>query len=263
MYPNPEIFGLSLSWYNLFHWLGVLAATIFIVIYYRKQKTMNLQIVQWLGLIVTLYVCLMFGGRLVGVIETYLRTNTFPDLKIFLEDPSAGHFRWCGSLLFTILLLPKISSSILKTKTPFALLDILALAFCLLTIFTKQGCQFSGDGCYGIVTDSIFGMYYPYGIAPNILPVHPTPIYDSLFHVVFFITLLWWNNTRKKYNGQIALLYFMGASIFYIVLEIIRTNPVVFWQITLPQLVYVLVLIGSSAYYRQLNFTTFKHHQSQ
>jgi len=249
MYPNPEIFGTSLSWYNLFHGLGVLAAILFIIISYRKQKTIQLQITQWMGLVLALYVCMMFGGRLVGVIETYLRINTFPDLNIFWQGPAAGHFRWCGSLLLTILLLPKILTSILKIKTPFALLDILALAFCLLTIFTKQGCQFSGDGCYGIVTDSIFGMYYPYGIAPNILPVHPTPIYDSLFHLVFFVILLWWNKTQQKFNGQTALFYFAGVSLFYIALEILRTNPVVFWQITLPQLVYGLVLLVSGSYY--------------
>ncbi len=251
MYPNPEIFGYTISWYSSFHWLGVLVAFVFSIWYYKKHQQLNINIAQFVGLVGVLYIILMIGGRLAGLAEAWLKTGTLPALSILFEGPWAGKFRWCGSLLFTIILLPVLSQKVLRIKQSNYLLDLLALAFCALTIFTKQGCQFSGDGCYGIVTDLPWGMFYPYGAAPNLLPVHPTPIYDSLFHVGFFIFLCCYDGRRKKQAGETAFIYFVGVSIFYILLECIRLNPEVAFGITLPQLVYALIILSSVQYFLQ------------
>jgi len=251
MYPNPEIFGITIGWYSTFHWLGVLAAVLFSVWYYNKHKPFNISATQFVGLIAVLYITLMFGGRLAGFDEAFLKNGTFPNWSLLFEGPAAGQFRWCGSLLLTVLLLPILSKKILRIKQSNQLLDLLAMAFCMLTIFTKQGCQFSGDGCYGTVTNLPWGMHYPYGAAPNIFPVHPTPIYDSLFHAILFVLLLWYNAKRKHKAGQTALIYFVGVSVFYILLEFIRLNPEVALGITLPQLVYFLIIISSVQYFLQ------------
>jgi len=251
MYPNPEIFGITIGWYSTFHWLGVLVAFAFSIWYYSKYKPFNINVAQFAGLMVVLYITLMFGGRLAGFGEAFLKNGTIPNWSLLFAGPAAGQFRWCGSLLLTILLLPVFSKKILRIKQSNNLLDLLAMAFCALTIFTKQGCQFSGDGCYGVVTSLPWGMFYPYGASPNIFPVHPTPIYDSLFHLVFFVFLLWYDGKRKKQSGQTAFIYFVGASIFYILLELIRLNPEVAFGITLPQLVYALIIISSAQYFLQ------------
>lgn len=248
MYPNPEIFGFTLSWYSLFHWLGVAAAVLFILWYYIKSKTLKINIWQAAGVVIVLYATLMFGGRLVGLAEAWLKTGSLPHWTVFLQGPSAGQFRWCGSLLLTLLLFPVAAKKLLKIKPTWQLFDMLAMSFCAMTIFTKQGCQFSGDGCYGIVTNLPWGMYYPYGAAPNIFPVHPTPIYDSVFHILFFVALLWWDIKRKQHKGETTIIYFVGAAVFYILLELVRINPVVAYSITLPQLVYFLILLACCWY---------------
>jgi len=249
MYPNPEIFGYTISWYSSFHWLGVAVAFIFAIWYYQKNTTLRLNWKQFVGLLATLYVTIILGGRLVGLAEAWLKTGMLPHWSILYQAPSAGQLRWGGSMLLTLILLPIISKKILNIKLTNKLLDLVAMAFCVLTIFTKQGCQFSGDGCYGIVTNLLWGMHYPYGAAPNIFPVHPTPIYDSLFHAAFFGFLLWYDGRRKQQNIQTAFIYFVGASAFYILLECIRLNPEVGFGIKLPQLVYFLIIICSFQYF--------------
>lgn len=243
MLPNPEIYGFTLKWYYFFHWLGVTIATFFGIWYYRNKSNFKLSIWQICGFFLILYVLLMFGGRLVGMMEVYLRENRLVGLDFFLKGPSFGMFRWCGSLLLVLIALPFFAKKILRIITFNAFFDMLALSFCVLTVFTKQGCQFSGDGCYGIPTTLPWGMHYIYGDVPSILPVHPTPIYDTLFHCVLFILLLRWDIKYKQYAGQTAFIYFIGASVFYILLEMLRLNPVIAFGITLPQLIYSLIIM--------------------
>jgi len=248
MLPNIEFLDITVQWYSFFHWLGVVTASIFGLWYYRKAK-FNLSIIQIVGFLFLLYL-MMIGGRTIGFIETYMKQGHFPNISVFFAGTAIGNFRWCGSMLAILLFMPVLSRKVLKIKEFNVLFDMLVLCFCILTIFTKQGCQFSGDGCYGVATTLSWGMYYPYGSAPNILPVHPTPIYDSLFHLIFFVLLFRWDKTQKKVAGQTSRIYFITVPIFYILLELIRLNPVLMYGITLPQMIYVLILFSSMLIFR-------------
>ena len=44
----------------------------------------------------------------------------------------------------------------------------------------RIGCQLSGDGDYGKPWDVPWAMAYPDGVVPTDVPVHPTPIYETL-----------------------------------------------------------------------------------
>ncbi|MCS6894425.1 MAG: prolipoprotein diacylglyceryl transferase, partial [Deltaproteobacteria bacterium] len=44
----------------------------------------------------------------------------------------------------------------------------------------RLACQISGDGDYGLPTDSFIGMAYKSGVIPIWEPVYPTPIFESL-----------------------------------------------------------------------------------
>lgn len=252
MLPNLHFLGFELNWYYFFPCLGLFTTILFGLWYIHKNINIRLSVIQTLLFFFVLYILLMTGGRIVGAIENYLKIGSFPDISVFFAAPSAGRFRWCGSLLMVLLFLPVISKKLLRIQNFNTFFDMLVLSFCVLTVFTKQACQFSGDGCYGIATTLPWGMYYPYGVAPNILPVHPTPIYDSLFHLIFFIVLLYWDTNRKKIAGQTSKIYFIFVPIFYILLEVIRLNPVVAYGITLPQVVYTLILLSVIPIFKML-----------
>lgn len=243
MLPNTELFGIPINWYTFFPRLGFVVALIFAIWYYFKKATFRLSLLQLVGMIALLYFLMLGGGRIVSMFEYYLNNGVFPDINFLFKSPNEGGFRWSGSLMALLLFLPFLSKKILRIRNLNAFFDLMVLFFCLFTAILKQACQFSGDGCYGIPTTLPWGMYYPYGNAPNFLPVHPTPIYDSLFHLVLFIGLLNWDLKHKKMAGQTAKIYFIVVPLFYILLELIRINPVVAHGITLPQLVYALILL--------------------
>ena len=187
-----------------------------------------------------------------GMVEFYVATNLWPDPSVILQSPSKGQFRWCGSVAAIFLFVPLVNK-ILGIKHQ-NYLDVLAVALCILTAVTKQGCLFSGDGCYGIPTTLPWGMYFPYGPAPNLLPVHPTPLYDGIFHLLLFALLIVWDSKYKRFSGQTALFYFIAASSFFILIEIIRLNPRMSIGITVPQLTYGLILLIALWSYKVYKF---------
>ncbi len=243
MLPNPEFFGITTNWFTFFNSLALVASFLFACWYYFRKSSIQVSWLQFFGMICLLYFTMMAGGRLIGFLEFYFQNGTFPQFSFFFKEPEAGGFRWGGSLLFALLIFPFLAQHMLKLKSFPALFDMLALCFCLFTVFIKQGCQFAGDGCYGIATTLPWGMHYPYGLAPNILPVHPTPVYDSLFHLLLFVGLLFWDAKKKKQPGQTAKWYFILVAAFYILLDFIKVNTEVIWGVSLNQIVYALILL--------------------
>jgi len=247
MFPNPEVFGLLLDWYSLWQWLAIIITLSFGLWYYKYKITEKITLPKLALLVISFLFVGYLGARVFSVLFQFTETGTWLNISVLWQNIGAGRLRWYGVLLFMILLMPYIAK-VFKIREFRTYLDAMALNLCLFCSIVKQACLFSGDGCYGVYTNSVFGMYFPYGYVPNILPVHPTPLYDSLFHLTFFIFLLWWNG-RKKFNGQTAIIFFAGTSIFNIALEFIRINPKIMLGLTFAQLTYFLIIIITLIYY--------------
>lgn len=214
-------------------------ASLFLFLYCRKEQ-LPLNLKKGLFMFVFFYFLAFVGGRIFSFWETALAKNTAMYWGIFELRPAAGKLRWYGSMLFFIISLP-VFLSFFKPQLRWKYFDAFALAVCLFIVFIKQGCQLAGDGCYGIPTTLPWGMYYADGIKPSLIPVHPTPIYDSLFHVFLLIFLLKIRN-KLSYAGQLGFLFFSLSSIFCFFLEFIRRNPDAAWGLTLAQWTYMAVL---------------------
>jgi len=242
MLPNPHIFGILIEWYALWQYIAIVVSSIFAFVYFKYKKAIQIPFWSLLACIVTLIVLGYASGRIMGFMDYLHETDTYADWNILLQNPALGTLRWYGALLFFLIGLPTISK-LLKIKVFPQFLDFLSLILCLFTAIVKQACFFSGDGCYGTYTNLPWGMYFPYGNEPNILPVHPTPLYDSLFHLSLFAFLYYWNHSKhKKYAGQTSIFFFAGTAIFNIGLECIRLNSVFAFGLTLSQLTYVAIL---------------------
>ena len=242
MYPNPEIFGIYFQWYSFWQSAAIIATILFGIYYLYFKK--NVQI-KWSSFVV-LFVISVFFGYFGAKSLSFLDYITQSNEAFTLKNLYQGNLRWYGALLMILLFVP-IFGKILKLNVH-NYLDFLVLKLCLFTAIVKQACFFSGDGCYGIYTNSVFGMYFHYGAAPSIFPVHPTPLYDSVFHLLFFVFLYKWNDI-KKYDGQTAIFFFVGTSLFNIALECIRRNPSITFGLTLSQLTYILILMITVVYY--------------
>lgn len=246
MFPNPEIFGIYFQWYSFWQSAAIIATILFGIFYLCFKKNVQIKWSSFAMLFVVAIFFGYFGAKTLSFID-YTTQSINEDFSF--NNLYQGNLRWYGALLMIVLFVP-IFGKIIKVNVH-NYLDFLVLKLCLFTAIVKQACFFSGDGCYGIFTNSVFGMYFHYGAAPSILPVHPTPLYDSVFHLLFFVFLYRWNDI-KKYDGQTAIFFFVGTSLFNIALECIRRNTDIVFGLTLSQLTYILILIITTVYYLRI-----------
>lgn len=247
MFPNPEFLGVSIEWYSLWQWTAILTTIFFGLWYYKYHFKEKMTLPQISLLVVSFLLIGYLGARVFSILFEFTQTGNWLDYSVIWKDIGDGRLRWYGALLFLLLFLP-LTAKLFKIKKLMPFFDAMALNLCLFNAIVKQACFFSGDGCYGIYTSSILGMYFPYGYVPNILPVHPTPLYDSIFHLLFFAVLFWWNK-RKTFNGQTAITFFSGTAIFNIMLEFIRSNPELAAGLNLSQFTYIAILLVTICYY--------------
>jgi len=104
----------------------------------------------------------------------------------------------------------------------------------------RLGCFFVGDD-YGRPTDGPFGVAFPEGAPPTLVPVHPTQLYEAVW-LVAVAAWLWSRRTRSPFLfGEYLALNGLGR----FAIEILRVNPRVALGLTEPQWIAIgLVALG-------------------
>jgi phosphatidylglycerol---prolipoprotein diacylglyceryl transferase len=113
----------------------------------------------------------------------------------------------------------------------------------------RIGCQVSGDGDYGRPWGGPWAMPYPKGTLPTDVPVHPTPIYETV--AVGLLAYALWVNRHRFAPGVLLGLYLVGTGVERFLVEFLRRNADdVGGAITEAQLIaLVLVLLGAAIAY--------------
>jgi len=106
----------------------------------------------------------------------------------------------------------------------------------------RIGCQLAGDGDYGVPTDLPWGMAYPDGVVPTSEKVHPAPVYETLSHLIIFVTLKILRRSTWV-PGQLVAGYFVLAGIARFGVESIRLNPRIAFGLSEAQIISVLLII--------------------
>lgn len=249
MFPSPVIFGHQVDWFQDLQYIGI-GFSIFIFILRRKywKAYKPIYVLAFVSLIIFLgYV----GSRFIEVIEAIIINNAAAQKYSFIELlTKQGGMRWYGALLFNFMAFYFIIK-IFNKKQLLGLIDEIVLAAAGGLIIGKVGCAISGHGCYGIPTNLPWGMRFPYGTMPSYLPVHPTPLYDAIVYTLLFVFLIWIGRS-KKYNGQLIVYFLMISCITSILIEIIRTNEPVLFNMSLAQVVYLVLLVSTLIFYKSI-----------
>ncbi len=88
--------------------------------------------------------------------------------------------------------------------------------------FGRIGCFFAGC-CYGAETHSGFGITFHHSAyAPNGVPLIPTQLLSSAFDFCLFFFLVWYDNRRKKNDGEPTGLYLILYSLGRFIVEFWR-----------------------------------------
>jgi len=123
------------------------------------------------------------------------------------------------------------------------LADVAAVPLMIGYAIGRVGCQLSGDGDYGRAWDGPWAMAYPDGTVPTDTPVHPTPVYETLF--MGLAALVLWRLRDRFRPGVLFAMYLMVAGFERFMVEFVRRNEDVAIGLTQAQLLSVgMVLLG-------------------
>lgn len=229
-----EIGPIKIGSYGLMLVLAFLSCLFFMVREFKRnnyEPDWGFSIVTWaaIGGIV--------GSRLYFIIEHLGDFFRDPISMIFTGSGLTFYGGLIGGLLTVVWRIHRLPAPTLK------LADIVAPLVLLGYGIGRIGCFLSGDGDYGPPSDLPWAMAFPNGIVPTHVPVHPTPVYETLMALMLF-AILW--NLRKK-NTTPGLMV-SGMAIFYgierFIAEFFRTTPKVLWGwVSVAQIISVLLLI--------------------
>lgn len=127
----------------------------------------------------------------------------------------------------------KITKKILNIKGKRG--NLFAPAIALGCAIGRIGCLLQGC-CFGIATGLPVGVNFGDGILR-----HPTQAYESLFNLGMFFYL----NHKKSQNpqpGQLLQIYLVSYFIFRFFLEFIKFEPKIIWQLTIYQILAIIIL---------------------
>ena len=106
--------------------------------------------------------------------------------------------------------------------------DACAPGIAIGNFFGRQGC-FAAGCCWGKPTNLPWGVKFTElghqitGV-PTDVYLHPTQLYES-FAMLFVFFFLLWMHKRKKFSGQVILLYALLYSIVRFAIEFVRDDP--------------------------------------
>ena len=175
--------------------------------------------------------------------------HIFDNISEFFKDPAGMIFSGAGLSVYGGFLLSFAVAAVIIRKNGERILNIFDIASPAMALgygIGRLGCHASGDGCFGITTDTIFGVSYPNGLVPVSNNVYPAPLFESFFSFGFFLVLL---HLRKKgfKEGTVFFIYLImnGASRFFV--EFIRRNPPAMLGLTQAQIISLAFMAAGAA----------------
>lgn len=201
--------------------------------------------------ILDLAIVLVIGG-VVGARLFYVFVY---DPARFMENPLEIFAIWRGGLVYYGAFIGGLAAGILYVmvkKLPFwPLADLVAPPLALGYGIVRIGCFMNGC-CYGHETESFLGVIFPYlEGAPCIdgAARYPTQLFSSALGFTLFALLLYlWK--RKKFDGQVFLIFLITYSAGRFVVEHFRENLMIFGNITVSQLVSAVIIVVAGILYR-------------
>ena len=228
-------YGLTLAFAML---MGLLMA-----LWEAKRSGQNTD--NYFDLAIIAIICSLIGARIYYVIFAWDKYKDHP-LRVF-------NFRQGGLAIYGGVIAAIITTFIFcrKRKMKFPLVcDTAGLGLITGQIIGRWGNFFNRE-CFGGYTDNLLAMQLPVNavrsgeitesIAAHILTingvdyiqVHPTFLYESLWNLALLLFLVWYIR-RKKFDGEVFLLYLFGYGIGRFWVESLRTDQLLIPVIGIP-----------------------------
>ena len=218
------------------HSYGLMLATAFITVVFVLQYELKRR-----DFVAEQASTIVMAAALGGIVGAKLY-SAFLDGSINLRELfSTSGLVWYGGLIGGCL---AVTIVILRSPNPFfPTVDIVGPTVILGYGIGRIGCLLAGDGDYGPPSDLPWAMAFPNGTVPTVVPVHPTPIYESLMSFAFF-GLLWSQRHRfQNVPGTTFGLSLMLLGVERFIAEFWRITPRVLGWMTAAQ-IFSIVAFG-------------------
>lgn len=273
MYVKGKMMNMNINFPNLHIYLEHVGKTISIGSFDIAYYGLTLALAMMMGLLVALreakrsgqnpddyfdlaiiaIICSLIGARIYYVVFAWDKYKDHP-LQIF-------NFRQGGLAIYGGVIAAIITTYIFckKRKMRFPLVcDTAGLGLITGQIIGRWGNFFNRE-CFGGYTDNLLAMQLPVNavrsgeiteaIAAHILTingvdyiqVHPTFLYESLWNLALLLILVWYIR-RKKFDGEVFLLYLFGYGIGRFWVESLRTDQLLIPVIGVP----VSMVVGAA-----------------
>ncbi len=234
---NITIFGFDIAFYGMIIGIGVLAG-IFMAVYLAKKTGQNLE--TYYDLAMYAVILSIVGARLYYVIFSW---DSYKDDLLSIFNIREGGLAIYGGVIAAIITAYVFAR---VKKIPFGLLaDTAGPGLILGQIIGRWGNFFNREA-FGEYTNNLFAMQLPESAVRRsditetmlehvevidgirYIQVHPTFLYESLWNVCILILMLLWVK-RKKFNGQVFLIYLFGYGVGRFWIEGLRTDSLMFF----------------------------------
>lgn len=237
-----SIGGFEIAYYGLTLAAAMLAGLL-VALWEAKRSGQKQD--DYFDLAIIAIVCSLIGARIYYVVFAWEKYKDHP-LQVF-------NFRQGGLAIYGGVIAAIITTFIFckKRKMKFPLVcDTAGLGLVTGQIVGRWGNFFNRE-CFGGYTDNLLAMQLPVdsvrsaeiteSIAAHILTidgvdyiqVHPTFLYESLWNLALLLFLLWYIR-RKKFDGEVFLLYLFGYGVGRFWVESLRTDQLLIPGIGIP-----------------------------
>ena len=249
-----SIFGFSIAYYGIVIVTGMMIA---IWIAQREAKRTGQNPEQYLDLAMIGIAAGILGARIYYVIFAW---DYYKDDLLSIFNIRQGGLAIYGGIIGACIAVVIYSR---KKKQNFSLLmDTASMSIVFGQIMGRWGNFFNREA-FGDYTNNLFAMQLPVSAVRaneitqkmwdhvvtvngvEYIQVHPTFLYESLWNVGVLLFLFWFRK-RKKFNGEVFLMYLIGYGLGRIWIEGLRTYQLLLPVVGLPvsQLLSGCLVVG-------------------
>jgi phosphatidylglycerol:prolipoprotein diacylglycerol transferase len=240
----PEL--IHIGSFTVYSWGFTLAVAVIIsIIGIQKRFARSGLPKEWgLDIVIILTVGGVVGARLFYVLLYQRDVFLHNPAQLLTLGPSFSGLIWYGGVVGALI--PFIVYLKLKKLSFFKATDILAPFIALSYAVVRIGCFMAGC-CYGEKTIAHWGVIFP--VVDQSFR-YPTQLYSSALNFLLFLLLIWLY-PRRKFDGQVFIVYLLGYSVYRFIVEFYRENLITFGAFSLGHIVtFILFALAVGMYYR-------------
>jgi len=239
-HPDPiafTIFGIDIRWYGILIACGMLIS---VLIAAKRAPRHGFTEDDVLDVCIWMLPIGVIGARLYYVL---FNASYYHSLRDVLDIRSGG-LAIHGGIIFGMITVFIICRR--KKIHPLNMLDLFMPCVALGQAIGRWGNYFNGEA-HGGPTD------LPWAILVDGQLVHPTFLYESIWCLILFFALSWFDNKKRTAMGQTLSLYLIFYSLERFLVEGLRTDSLMIGPFKQAQVISIAAIIAGIILYRYVS----------